>query len=1313
MKYIIGLAAAIIWPILLFGQNIHITQNQYTFKYLTIDEGLSNNNVRSVCQDEKGFIWFATPNGANKYDGKSIINYRHNPDDSTTISGNDVDVIFADSKGNLWIGSNNGLDLYNAGKDNFIRFYHDKMDTELGNVEDLEEDSKGKLWIASSTGLYAYDHSTKELEIFRSDPGNINVLPDNAIFRLMVDNDDKVWISILNKGICIYDQEKEKFECFSYDPLDNSSISGNRIERFYQDEAGNIWIGTFNNGLNMFNPSEKTFTRIMPDPENSYTGRVRVIFEDMKGNFFVGTRIGLYMKKGDDFIPYANTDHNFSTLSQNSLLCSYIDRTGTLWLGTFAGGVNFTDLLRKEFINYRAGAYDNHFLSSSNVYSITEDRRGNLWIGTDNGLNYLDRLTNTFTYYFKDETDPNSISYNDIKALVNDEKGNLWIGTNKGGLNYYDYETGRFLHYNHDPDDINSLSWDKIYGLLNDKDNNLWILTNENIDNLQSSIDILPSGQNKFIHLQEKAYFGITQSKVGDIYIGSIGGIWQFNKSDSIFYFITNDTLIGKVYTVLEDSYGLIWIGSDKGLTRYDNSAQAFLHFSENKGHPVNIVYGILEDNSKNLWISTNFGLVKAGNIVENPDSVTFRVYESDDGLQSKQFNYNAFYKCSSGEMVFGGIKGFNTFYPDRIEDNTIPPNIVIADLKIFYKSIAVGEELAGRQILKKSISETERIKLGYRQNIISIEFSALHYANPQKNMFKYTLEGYDKEWQYSSVNFASYTNLPPGKYTFKVTASNSDGVWNNSPAELIVIIRRPYWKTWWFYTLLTISVLLVIYWLIRRREAQLKKDKQKLSDQLDKERKVLLEQQAQLREQEENIRKRDEMEKETRWHNKGLIRISEITSKAKENIEMLVRSILNEIVEYVEAQQGVLYLENGSDYENKHLKVAATYAVDSKKLKNKTVLPGEGLAGTCYKEGEILEVRELPETYSKIQSGLGDVQPGYLVFMPIKLDDQILGIIEISSFLPLESYKLNYIEKATESVASVISIVQANERVKKAMDESHMQAEEIKATDEELKQNLEELTATQEELVRKNEAFKIEKAMFDTLMNFMEDRVTFKDTKSNYLRINKIKSDALKLKNPDDAIGKSDADFYGKEHFDRARKDEMKILESGKQILHVQEQIRFDDGNVQWGDTSRLPFKDADGKQTGLLIITRNITEQKDLISDLEGKNEVLMQVFGEYPLIYYRTTFTGNIIQIYGKGLDLLGISGKKAENKEIFELFPQLKKKISIEELKGQKRIKHTIEIKNKVFPAEHLVIKDEFSGGINGCIIIKEASSRKKS
>ena len=1312
MKYLIGLVVALIWAIVLYGQGTHITQNQYKFKYLTIDEGLSNNHVGSVCQDKKGFIWFATQNGADKYDGQSIINYRHNPDDTTTISGNDIKVIFADSKGNLWIGNNNGLDLFNTEKNNFIRFHHNKLDTALGNVEDLDEDSNGKLWIAASTGLYAYDHATKELEIYRNDPGIIYVLPDNNIFRLMVDNDDKVWISILNKGICIYDQDKEKFECFRHDPLDSSSISGNRIERFYQDDAGNIWIGTFNNGLNMFNPSNQTFTRIMPDPENSYTGRVRTIFEDKKGNFFVGTRIGLYMKTGNEFIPYANTDHNFSTLSQNSLLCSYIDRTGTLWLGTFAGGVNFTNLLRKEFINYRAGAYDNHFLSSPNVYSFTEDRTGNLWIGTDNGLNYLDRGINTFTYFFRDEADPKSISYNDIKALASDEKGNLWIGTNRGGLNYYDFETGEFLHFNHEPDNINSLSWDKIYGLLCDKYNNLWILTNKNIDSQQSSIDILPDGQDKFIHLQEKAYFGITQSKDGNIFIGSIGGIWEFNKSDSIFNFIANDTLIGKVYTVLEDSYGFIWIGSDKGLTRYDNSEQTFLHFSENKGHPVNIVYGILEDNSKNLWVSTNFGLVKAGDIVENPDSVTFRVYESDDGLQSKQFNYNAFYKCNSGEMVFGGIKGFNTFYPDRIEDNIIPPNIVIADLRIFNKSIAVGEELAGRKILKKSISETERIKLGFKQNIISIEFSALHYANPKKNMFKYILEGYDKEWQYSRVNFASYTNLPPGKYNFMVTASNADGLWNPNPADLRVVIRRPYWKTWWFFTLLTISVILIIYWLIRRREAQLKNDKQKLANQLDKERNVLLEQQARLKEQEENIRKRDEMEKETNWHNKGLLRISEITSKAKENVEILVRNILNEIVEYVEAQQGILYLENNVDYENRHMKVAATYAVDSKKLKNKTVLPGEGLAGTCYNEGEILEIKDLPESYSKIQSGLGDIQPGYLIFVPIKLDDQILGIFEISSFLPLEKYKLNYIEKASESVASVISIVQANERVKIAMDESHMQSEEIKATDEELKQNLEELTATQEELVRKNEVFKIEKAMFDTIMSFMEDRVTFKDVKSNYLRINKVKSDALKLKNPADAVGKSDADFYGKEHFNRARKDEVEIIKSGKQILHVQEQILFDDGNVQWGDTSRLPFKDADGKQAGLLIITRNITDHKNTVSNLEGKNEVLMKVFGEYPLIYYRTTFAGNIIQIYGRGLDLLGISGKKTEDKDIFEIFPQLKNKISIEELKGQKRITHKVDSKNKVLSAEHIVIKDDFSGGITGCIIIKEDGLQKK-
>lgn len=865
MKVILGVGFLVfhmfIFPVK--AQLDQSVQNQYKFKHLTIDQGLSNNFIMAICQDSKGFIWFATQNGLNKFDGQTIVTYWYDINDSTSISSNLINSLYLDSKNNLWVGGAGGLDLYDPEYDKFIRFSHKDLDWPIEQVYSIAEDKNGKLWFGGISGLYTYDLNTSEFQYFNNKEGNSHGIPPNLIYKILVDRNNKVWISVLYEGLYVIDQSHSTYQIFSNNPSDKSSISGNRVEKIYEDSKGKIWVCTFNNGLNLFDPGKNSFKRFTIDPDNNYSTRVRTIFEDMKGNMFVGTRAGLYLRNGitNKFIYYAYEGHNFSDLSQNSITESYIDKKGFLWIGTFAGGINYTNLNRKEFAHYTAGKDDIHFLSGANVYAITEDQKGNLWIGGDNGLNYLDRTTSTFKYFKNDPNDPFSLSYNDVKSLEWDSKGNLWIGTNRGGLNYYNIKTGRFTSFRHDPNNPNSIAGDKVYCLMTDKNNNLWIIASPN-NRFTPLIDILPDGQKNFIHL-EPSHFGFDQNENGDVFIGGHNGFWIFNRKDSTYNFISKPEIIGNVNTIKIDSHDRLWIGSTKGLTRYDMTDNSFKSYSVQTGYDVGEVYGILEDESSNLWLSTNSGLLKIINIVDDTTNVKIRVYDHYDGIQSKQFNYNAFYKCRSGEMMFGGVNGFNTFYPEKIVENKEPANIVLTNLKIFNIPVPIGEKVDGDIILEKSISVTDEIVLGPKQNIFTIEFASFQSSNPDRYAYKTKLAGLDKDWQYRKAgnNQVTYTNLNPGDYTFLLSAANSDGFWNENPVTLNIKVIPPIWKTWWFRIitfLLFIGIVFVIYFYrvrsIRQQNLTLEKTVKNRTKEISQKNNMLLEANNLLKEKQEEI---------------------------------------------------------------------------------------------------------------------------------------------------------------------------------------------------------------------------------------------------------------------------------------------------------------------------------------------------------------------------------------------------------------------------------------------------------------------------
>lgn len=815
----------------------HSIQEQYEFKSLTIDDGLSNNRVVTIAQDNYGFMWFGTVNGLDRFDGLSVVSFKHDPGDPTTISDNRIRTLFCDSRGRFWIGNNSGLDYFNSESGTFDHFSHNLVSQGIGAVYAIEEDGFKNLWIGSINGLYIYNIDSNEFRKYENTHVDSDEMPNGRVDKICIDKNNNIWFSIYKNRVCFLDMKTGKLSSYQNVPGDPTSLSGNYLERIYEDRAGDIWFGTVDHGLNRFNRETNDFTRVIINPNETYTTRVRAIFEDLDGNFFVGTRDGLYMRDEStgSFFEYASPNHKFSTLSQSSILCSFIDKTGSLWLGTFAGGVNYCDMMRKNFVRYSAEEGNPHFLNAPNVYAIDEDDFGNVWIATDRGINILDRKSGKFQLVLNNPKDPHSLSYNDVKCLANAGDGDMWIGTNQGGINYYQHKTGRFIHYRADQNDPNSVSYDKIYGLLYDDRKNLWVFSGINTLGV-GALDMLPNGSKKFRPMSKNAYLAMTQSTDGKIWIGSVDGLLCYEREVDSLISINDKHLTGKVFAITEDSRKKLWIGTQSDLIRFDPVLNQFVSLTELGAFPTNReVYGILEDSKENLWISTSNGLLKLQEAVRSIENVAIREYGKKDGLQSKQFNYNAYHKNNRGELMFGGINGFNIFYPHQITENQIAPSLVFTKLKIFNKDVSIGKKVNGDILLQKSISETQSLVLSHRNNLFTVEFAALHFAQSKANRYRYMLVGFDEEWNYTSSerNYASYNNLDPGSYELIVNASNADGLWASQPLNLKITIVPPFWNTWWFRTSTLIILLLAVYLYVRWRTYYLKQSRKVMAKEI------------------------------------------------------------------------------------------------------------------------------------------------------------------------------------------------------------------------------------------------------------------------------------------------------------------------------------------------------------------------------------------------------------------------------------------------------------------------------------------------
>lgn len=826
---------------------VYAQENAIKFTRYTAADGLSQNYVVCAFQDSRGFMWFGTQDGLNRFDGYNFKVFKHIPGDAASLSENWIWRIFEDSEGFLWCGTfGGGACRFDRNTETFTTFRNDPADKKSlsqNTIWDFCEYPTGVLWVGANNGLNRFDPANETFTFFKSPPGNANIL------RIIPDKKGTLWMLTVN-GLLAFDIVHETFRRFDHQPGDPKSL-GKINGSMTMDASGILWIGSTNDGLNRFDPKTgqvKKFYHDPAEPNRSLPHNfVRDVHADAFGDIWATTNAGLSLLKfsGDSLASATNFQHdpaNPQSLSSNYLSNIYESRNGEIWISA-RNALHRFDRNNQKFKHYRTFSDDPYSPGHDGVLPIFASRTqpGIVWIGTRNGLNKLDERTGNFTHFRRNPRNPKgSLSSNYILSLYEDQQGDLWVGTRGGGLCKMTFSARgepEYTYFRHDPANPQSLGADNVHYIYKDHAGTLWIGTgggglnrfnreNENFTRY-SGIDNDPNS------LNDQWAYNMLEDHLGMFWVGTAaGGLNLFDREAGTFAHFVNDPANAhslsnnRVLGIFEARNGDLWIATALGLNKLIRPADgsdyfSFIQYHEADGLPNEVIYGVLEDAAGDLWVSTGKGLCKIH--FEN-GRIRVRTYSAADGLQGDEFDHNSYHRAADGKMYFGGLNGFNAFYPDSVRDNPYVPPIVITDFKILNESVpirAVGAKslspVAGQTArrrngksgannhspLRKSITETDEMVLSYKDDVISFEFAALNYTVPEKNRYAYKMEGFDEDWIYcGSRRFATYTNLDPGNYIFRVKGSNNDNIWNEKGAAIKLTITPPPWQAWWAYLL-------------------------------------------------------------------------------------------------------------------------------------------------------------------------------------------------------------------------------------------------------------------------------------------------------------------------------------------------------------------------------------------------------------------------------------------------------------------------------------------------------------------------------
>ncbi len=816
---------------------LELSKSNYQFVRISVAQGLSQPTINDITQDRRGFLWIATQEGLNRYDGYEFKTYFNDVQDSGSLNSDYVWSLFVDRSGVLWVGTDGGgLSRYREETDSFVSYGNNPADPESlssDRVRVIFEDRQGALWVGTDRGgLNRFDKSTGKFRRFIDESADGH---RSTVLSIVEANGGFLWFGTDGSGLGKLEVSTGNIEWFRHDPARPGSLSNDHVRALLYDRSGRLWIGTDEGGLNLWRPDAADFKVYAADSEGTGSlsdNRVRALFEDRQGTIWVGTDSGLneWRPRIDGFVPYTHSDVDFSSLSDNRITAVFQDRGNVFWVGTY-NGLNKRKFVSEAFVFYNDKPDAELRIEGKVVTAFAKGPEGRIWVATyDGGLNLVDRFRGTVKTYFDGVQSSGGPPGVRIMALLNDQRGSLWVGSRKRGLYKLNMADGHVDGYEHDPQDPGSLSGNSVTSLHSDPDGTLWVGTyGQGLNRLRPEserFDVFRHDPEDASSLSSNRVLDIYRDSLGELWIGTEdGGLNRFMPDSQAFeayrYDSTNASGLSSdgAWKVFEDSRGALWVATLGGgvsqWSRDDRLAgrQRFTWFGKAQGLVSNTIFGILEGNDGLLWLSSNRGISAV-----SPTDGWVRHFDQADGLPSADFNFGALLRDDrDGRMYFGGPEGVVAFFPGDVHVNTHAPEVAAY-------ATTQGGRIARFFSGKESLPSVE---LAYPDRSISFDFAALDYASPEKNHYRYQLEGFDSDWIESEDHRrATYTNLPAGEYLFKVRGANNDGIWSMGAARVQLLVVPPPWMSNWAFAFYGLALMASLGLFLRSQYRKLEGEK-------------------------------------------------------------------------------------------------------------------------------------------------------------------------------------------------------------------------------------------------------------------------------------------------------------------------------------------------------------------------------------------------------------------------------------------------------------------------------------------------------
>jgi ligand-binding sensor domain-containing protein/HPt (histidine-containing phosphotransfer) domain-containing protein len=798
------------------------------FKHLTPDDGLSSSLVISMVQDYKGFVWFGTYDGLNRYDGTKIIIYKYNPLDSGSINENHIQAIYEDRQKNLYIGTRDGLARYDRNLDRFINYKLDPLSPfhDLAiSINGISGDSMGNLWLSTGVGLILFNRQTNTIKQFRHDPNDSGSVSWDAMDYTYFDSKGRLWVAT-KKGLNLLNTQTGKFQHITRCATHNHDISGGYFLQIIEDREGNIWFG----GDGVFcleRNNDKAVIKLThylndpKDPNSLSINRSRSLFVDDDGKVWVGTENGglnIFNKEKKNFYRFRKDDFNPMSMNNESIHVIMQDRQKNIWIGTYGGGVNVVTNNSSFLVHYKNLPGAPQSLGCNIVSSFVQDRFGRIWVGTDGGgINLFNDATGRFTRFTSENT---SLQSNGLNYMYMGFDDKIWIGSWEGGLANFDCITNKIEILNKKNSSIPDITF---YSIAQDSCGDLWLgsfLHGLVHYQIKQSKFVEYSIRNSAIGTNEPTV--VRMDRHGRVYVGGTNCFQAFSPKDKQFsenniLSVSSGRGANAVFDIFIENDTCTWVATQNGLCQYNQENKKYRWYGKQDGLPSNTIKGVLVDRSGILWLTTNNGLCR----YDRTNNKT-RNFAKSDGLQSNEFYRESMLLTKSGTILAGGNNGFNVISPDNYSENRSVPQVVLTDFHLFNDKLEIG---AKGSPLRKQISETNKMTLAYNQSVLTFYFAVMDFTNPDKNQYAYMMENFDKEWIYcGNRKEATYTNLDPGAYRFHVKGSNNDKIWNEIGTTMELVITPPWWETKTaraVFVVLLLLLLLGIYFYFRNKQEQ------------------------------------------------------------------------------------------------------------------------------------------------------------------------------------------------------------------------------------------------------------------------------------------------------------------------------------------------------------------------------------------------------------------------------------------------------------------------------------------------------------